>query len=135
MIEKIAVETERQREAAEKIRKAYASRIEELRGYVLEDEIDIREESEQDFWAFVESLPSSRQANLVLCDNGNLKAVWRDGKGALFGIQFMGNGQGEYVIFKRRQGSTQTSRVAGIDAFQGIKNQINVFDLHALIEA
>ena len=133
MIEETATTEERQVSALERVREAYSLRIEKLKAYAQEDEIEVNEASQRDFWAFVESLSSNKRASLVLCDNGNLKAVWKDTGANHLGIQFLGNERGEYVIFKRRQRASEISRVAGIDTLQGIKNQMTAFDIIDLV--
>ena len=133
MIEETATTEERQVSALERVREAYSLRIEELKAYAQEDEIEVNEASQRDFWDFVDSLSSTKRASLVLCDNGNLKAVWRDSGANHLGIQFLGNKRGEYVIFKRRQRASEISRVAGIDTLQGIKNQMTAFDIIDLV--
>ena len=133
MIEETATTEERQISALERVREAYSLRIEKLKAYAQEDEIEVNEASQRDFWAFVESLSSNKRASLVLCDNGNLKAVWKDSTANHLGIQFLGNQRGEYVIFKRRQGASEISRVAGIDTLHGIKSQMTAFDIIELV--
>ena len=133
MIEETATTEERQVSTLERVREAYSLRIEELKAYAQEDEIEVNEASQRDFWDFVDSLSSTKRARLVLCDNGNLKAVWRDSGANHLGIQFLGNKRGEYVIFKRRQRASEISRVAGIDTLQGIKNQMTAFDIIDLV--
>ena len=110
-------------------REAYHARIETLRGHAASDEIEVQPASEQDFWAFVESLSSAPRAEVVLMDNGNFRAVWEDAEQSRLAIQFMGAQRGEYVIFKRRAEASEVSRVAGIDTLDGIKRQIRSFDL------
>ncbi len=119
---------------AQKTYQAYAHRIEELRKFASEDDecSDISESSEEDFWWFVESMPLARKAELVLMDNGNLRAVWKEDDKTHIGLQFLGSQFGEYVIFKRRPSAKQVSRVAGIDTLEGLKKQVRVFDIPLL---
>ena len=133
MIEKIAPKQEPPSKTPDRVRNAYSLRIKELKGHAIDDDIEFNPASERDFWAFMESLPCSKRASLVLCDNGNLKAVWKNTGANHLGIQFLGNDQGEYVIFKRRQRASEISRVVGIDSLQGIKNQMTAFDLINLV--
>ncbi len=133
MIEKIAPRQDPPSEASDAVRQAYFLRIEELKGYATEDEIEVNLASEKDFWAFVESLHPSKRANLVLTNSGNLKAVWKNTGTGHLGIQFLGNNQGEYVIFKRRPAESETSRVVGIDSLRGIKSQMTAFGVIELV--
>ena len=66
-------------------------------------------------------------------DNGNLRAVWKDNKGNRLGLQFLGGGMVQHVIFKQRNAARPISRVAGRDTFEGIKRQIDTFDLDSLL--
>lgn len=111
------------------LHEAYRARIETLRGYAESDEIVVQPGSEQDFWGFVHALPEAPKAEIVLMDNGNFRAIWENGEQSRLAIQFMGAQRGEYVIFKRRPDAADVSRVAGIDTLDGIKRQIQAFDL------
>lgn len=121
-------------EEAKRIRQAYAQRIEELCRFASEDEecSDISNASKEDFWWFVESMPWDSKAELTLMENGNLRAVWKGEDKTHIGLQFLGSRRGEYVIFKRRPGATQVSRVAGIDTLEGLKKQVRAFDVPLL---
>ena len=118
---------------APKARQTYRERIAELREYGVEDDVTVNPASEKDFWAFVKSLPAARPGSLVLMDNGNLRAVWKGDQGSHLGLQFLGRQMVEYVIFKRRPRAKQVSRVAGADTFDGIKRQIDAFELSSLL--
>ena len=114
---------------------AFRMRIETLRADAAQDGYSIRRDSEDDFWLFVLSEPDIRRCNLVLTDNGNLRAVWKDGRGAHVGLQFLGGETVQFVIFKCRSSARQISRVAGRDSLEGVKRQIQVFDLQPLLYA
>ena len=114
-------------------RQAYELRIEELRADAELDGIIVNRDSELDFWSFIGSTDLSRRAGLALMDNGNLRAVWKGDDSDHLGLHFLGDQTVQYVIFKRRSVSSQISRVAGIDTFEGIKRQIRAFDLMSLV--
>ena len=136
---------------ARQIRQAYTHRIEALQEDGAFEGITINEPSQRDFWAFASSIAPTKKASLVLMDNGNLRAVWKDEndshlgiqffgnpqakKDSHLGIQFLGNGQVEYVIFRRRSNADHVSRVAGTDTLEGVKRQIRAFDLTSLVNA
>ena len=119
------------------IREGYLRRIAELRGYGAEEGIAINAASEGDFWAFIGTMPSARRAGLALTDEGNLRAVWDDDHDddQHLALQFLGNGMVQFVIFRRRSGESKVARVAGRDTFDGIRRQIDAFDLHSLVRA
>ena len=127
--------TRRMRQAYALRRQAYALRIAELRGYAEDDDIQVNPASESDFWAFVGLGLFGSRASLVLLDNGNLRAVWKDDGGNHVGIQFLGNRMAQYVIFKRRPGTQEISRVAGRDTLEGVRCQLRAFDLASLVDA
>ena len=108
----------------------YVNRIKELRGYAEEDEeIDsINENSINDFWWFKDIFNFKRRAGLVLQDNGNLRAVWRDEVGHNIGIEFLGNNEVLYVIFKPVP-NEKTIRCAEIKTFGGLLDVLIELDM------
>ena len=124
----------KQRKQTRQTYQAYRNRIEELREYGEDEGVAINQASERDFWSFVKSLPvASRKGSLVLMDNGNLRALWKGKQESHLGLQFLGDRMVEYVIFKRRKRARKISRVAGADTFDGIRRQIESFELSALL--
>ena len=67
----------------------YGQRIEILRNDGDLDGITVNKASIQDFWSFVESVPFASKAEIVLVDNGNLRAVWDGEDGSHLGLQFL----------------------------------------------
>ena len=112
---------------------AYRSRIAYLRDEATHDGYELNKGSEGDFRRFVLSRPSMRKGDLVLMDNGNLRAIWEDAKGGRLCLQFLGDNMVQYVIFRRRHTAQQISRVAGRDSLEGILRQINAFQLYSLL--
>ena len=108
---------------------AYRDRIEDLRSDATLDGITLSDASERDFWSFVRSVPFAPRAGLVVVDNGDLRAVWKGQESTRVGLQFLGGRSIEYVILKRRPGSSRASQVAGRDTFDGVKEQLRAFDL------
>ncbi len=112
---------------------AYSVRISTLRHTAAQDGYFLNPASEFDFWNFIELDTRLRKGNLVLMDNGNLRAVWKGDQKTHFGLQFLGGGMVQYVIFKQREATQSVSRVAGRDTFEGVKKQIRAFELHSLL--
>ena len=117
---------------AREVRQRYWKRIQDLRISGAEDGISINPASEKDFCSFITSLSPTIRGSLVLTDDGNLRAAWDRGRDRL-ALEFLGEREAEYVIFKRRPGAPRVSRVSGVDTFNGIKGQIAVFDLKHLV--
>jgi hypothetical protein len=126
-------EIEEKRRKLHQVWQAYKVRIEYLRTEAELDGFTVNEVSEKDFWSFFRSMPFLRKAGVILMDNGNLRAVWRDEHKSRLGLQFLGDQSVEYVIFKRRQGAKDVSRAAGFDTLNGFKKQIHAFDLKTLV--
>ena len=114
---------------------AYRSRIEELRRFAALDGFSVSKASEKDFWSFLTSMPFVCKAEMVLLDNGNLRVIWDDEDDNHIGLQFLGNGRLQYVIFRRQKGSSHVSRVAGRDTFDGVRSQVRLFELESLLKA
>lgn len=112
---------------------AYSARIDSLRDYAIQDEFSLNPQSEADFWRFIQTVPHYRKGSLVLIDNGNLRVVWKDKTGDHLGLQFLGEGMLQYVIFKRRSANFPISRASGRDTFAGLMRQIDTFDLESLL--
>ena len=112
---------------------SYLNRISALSSYAEKDGFSLNPESAYDFWHFVVYGPKMPVGDLVLIDNGNLRLVWKDGEGAHLGLQFLGGGTVQFVIFSRRKNSRFTSRVSGRDTFEGIERQIDAFELQSLL--
>lgn len=133
MITQALAEVNTERSVVTSALNAYRSRIAYLRDEATHDGYEINKDSEGDFRQFVRSRPYMRRGDLVLTDNGNLRAIWKDEKGGRLGLQFLGCNMVQYVIFKRRQTDREISRVAGRDSLEGIVRQINAFQLHSLL--
>ena len=114
---------------------AYRNRIEELRCFGELDGISVNQASEKDFWAFFRAFPLAREAELALLDNANLRAIWDDEDGNHVGLQFLGNGRLQYVIFRRQKRNSHVSRVAGRDTFKGVRCRLRLFELESLLQA
>ena len=112
---------------------AYRERVAKLREFGEADGITLRRESEAAFFDFIKSNAYTGKASLVLLDNGNLRAVWKDDDGSHVGVQFHGEEIASCVIFKRRTRGAEVSRVAGKDTLDGVRKQIRVFGLDGLV--
>ena len=112
---------------------SYISRIDFLREEALQEGFMLREASEIDFRRFVFSYPNFRKGSLILTDSGNIRAIWKGSKGSHFGLQFLGDGMAQYVMFHQRENEKEVSRVSGRDSIQGIVRQIDAFDLAVLL--
>ena len=122
-------ETVRQRRK----REAYEERIEFLQEEARHDGYALNSASRRDFEQFALEAEDIRRAGLALLDNGNLRAIWRDGQGTRLGLQFLGGGRAQYVLFKRRTGEQPVSRVAGRDSLKGLERQLAAFDMGSLL--
>ena len=114
---------------------AYRSRIEELRRFAALDGFSVSKASERDFWSFLKSESFGCEAEMVLLDNGNLRVIWDDEDDNHIGLQFLGNGRLQYVIFRRQKGSSHVSRVAGRDTFKGVRRRMRLFEIESLLQA
>ena len=124
-------------DAAATLMEAYRRRIAELREYGLdeEEEIAISPDSERDFWAFMPTLPGAQEAGVVLTYEGTLRAAWIDDHDpeTHLALEFLGEGQIGYVIFRIMPGAAEITRVCGIEACDGIMQQIAHFQLQHLV--
>ena len=108
---------------------AYKKRIRELTEQAELDGYSLRQPSKAAFLEFIGKHPLISRGRLILMENGNLRAVWKDENGTHIGLQFLDNRSIQYVIFKQRETSAPVSRVYGRDTMKGISKQIDAFDL------
>ena len=108
-------------------------RIRYLQNEVCHDGTVLNRASELDFNHFVRSEPGIRKANLVLMENGNLRAIWKDEQGSHVGLEFLGGRTVQYVIFNRRKRGQRISRVSGRDSLEGLVRQIIALELSSLL--
>ena len=122
------------RERAEQNRSQYKERIKYLLELAKEEEdLDLNQQSHEDFWLFINSIPLIRKGGLVLLDNGDLRALWKDDEGAHIGLQFRGAGEVEYVIFLRSLPAGDNKHQYGRGNFDLVKNQIKEYNLWSLV--
>ena len=114
---------------------AYVDRIKELRGYAADDEdiAAVNEDSIRDFWTFMGDMESTRESGLVLEDNGNLRAVWRDEAGHNVGLEFLGGGLILYVMFKPFTDGRKTLREADVASFDVVVDRLNKLGLRSFV--
>jgi hypothetical protein len=91
----------------------------------------LNSDSERDLRRFLEG-HRVKKPNLYLIDNGNFRAQWKGG-GRQLGLQFLGGGEVQFVVFARRPDSDRVVRSAGRDSLAGIDRQISAFDLRELV--
>ncbi len=111
----------------------YMARIEFLQAEALHEGYALNPASRIDFERFALGVPDVRAGNLVLLENGNLRAIWKDRQGTRLGLQFLGGGMAQYVIFKRREKERPISRVAGRDSLEGLERLLAAFDMRSLL--
>lgn len=79
----------------------FAERLDALDEAAIEDEIAISKKSRKDANAFVALLHSVRMPTVFLVGNGNVRLRWSNKDGEKVGLQFRGNGEVQYLFFKR----------------------------------
>jgi hypothetical protein len=109
------------------------ARIADLKRMGTEEDLPWSARSEDDFWAFVSLWPKLIEPGLILMDNGNLRAAWRNAGGEQVALEFRGYQQVYFVFFARRPEGPPVARSAGEDSIQRIGEKIAADDLTGLI--
>jgi hypothetical protein len=86
-----------------------------------------------DFQAFMRETGTRSRPSLFLNDNGNLRALWKNDRREQIGLQFLGEGNIQFVIFGQRRGTLGMARVAGIDAKDKILGHIKASGTEGLL--
>ena len=89
--------------------------------------------SEADFWAFMVSRPGLREPGVVLTDEGNLRAVWRNAAGEQVALEFRGFGDVSFVLFARHPAARQMARSVGTGELSRIAGKIAADGLTELV--
>ena len=112
---------------------SYDRRIQVLQEQAKLDAYSLNNASRQAFLHFCLQNPLMRRARLVLMENGNLRATWKNENGTHIGLQFQDSQSIQYVIFTRREPESPISRVSGRDTMDGIMHQIDAFDVRDIV--
>lgn len=92
-------------------------------------------DSEAAYRWFLNEHPFLKAGRLFLMDRGNLRATWEDERETHVGLQFLPNGEVQYVIFTRRPSSRTISRVHGYDTLDGVPRLLAAYDLSHILAA
>ncbi len=79
----------------------FAERLDALDEAAIEDEITVSKKSRKEAIAFAASLRGARMPTVFLVGNGNVRLRWSNERGEKVGLQFRGNGEVQYLFFKR----------------------------------
>jgi hypothetical protein len=79
----------------------FADRLNALDDAAIEDEITVSKKSRKEVNAFAASLHSTRMPAVFLVGNGNFRLRWSNKHGEKVGLQFRGDGDVQYLFFKR----------------------------------
>ena len=111
----------------------YESRLAYLRAESADEDYSINQRSETDFWRFINSQANLRGGDLVLMENGNLRAIWENDEGAQLGLQFLGEDTVQFVAFAQRKEGQEISRVTGRDSMAGFIGLIRALGVQSLL--
>ncbi len=100
--------------------RSYEKRIDTLLGYASEEGISARDESKKDFDLFVDTTIPTDKAMLIIMDNGNLRATWREDRSRL-SLEFIGDRLVDYVVFIPEGPSGQQFERSGECSFDEIR--------------
>jgi hypothetical protein len=107
------------------------SRIQALRIEAEIDQIPFSKASYAEFRDFIRQVPARTRPAIFLRDNGNLRALWKNDDQEQIGLQFLGGGDVQYVILKRRPGGRLMSHY-GVDSRAGLMAVIRAAEATAL---
>ena len=111
----------------------YDNRIETLKKFAREDGYDLHESSYANFNKFLKEYPGLVRADLVLLENGNLRAIWKGKNRAQIGLQFLKDSRVQYVLFNESGPSSAALKPYGRGGFEETMNQIKKFDLDTIM--
>lgn len=109
-----------------------SERIAELRGIADDEAMPFSEESAREADAFARELNATRRPGAFLLANGNVRLLWDNGQEQI-GLQFMGDGTVQYVMFARR--GLRTATAMGGDEIGAVSRHITAIGLRHLLQS
>jgi hypothetical protein len=88
-------------------------RIQALRIEAKIDQVPFSNTSDIEFRNFIRLVPARARPAIFLRDNGNIRALWKNDDQEQIGLQFLGGGDVQFVILKRRPDGKLTA-ISGI---------------------
>ena len=116
-----------------RVEQLYVERIETLNELAREDGYELDESSYNNFQEFLEKYPRLVHADLVLLDNGNLRAIWKGENGTEIGLQFLKDSRIQYVLFNESGPNCAESKPYGRGVFEETMKKIKEFDLDKIM--
>lgn len=113
--------------------RSYRERIEALCEFGKDEDVEIRAESVDSFWQFVNENADYRRGGLVLTDDGNLSISWSEHPTDHVALEFLGGQEVGYVIFKGNDDDDDVVRVGGVDTMQGIARRLEKIGLDSVL--
>lgn len=117
----------------ERFQSAINQRISTLKRMGMEENIPLSEESGKLLVEFLNKRTVDNKPSIFLLENGNFRALWKNKKGEQIGLQFLPDGNIQFVFFARRTDSSALARSYGIDTHEGIKRIIEANRLRTLL--
>ena len=102
----------------------YRERIDQLELIAEDEDISVSAESCRDFWHFIRNYRPSPQAGLILTDEGNLVAIWRETTGGTVEVEFLGDQQCKLIVFKDPKNPLRVLPEISSDTLDSIGEQI-----------
>ena len=112
--------------------RSYARRINTLLGYASEEGIGARDGSMKDFNLFVDTTILTDKAMLIIMDNGDLRATWKEDRKRL-SLEFIGDRQVHYVVFIPGGADDQPLERSGECSFDEIRAFTKLWGLWGMV--
>jgi hypothetical protein len=118
---------------AGQITEAVRERIASLKDLAFAESLSISASSESDLFQFLKMTAVEKRPSVFLLESGNFRFVWKNARGEQIGVQFLGDGVVQFVLFAYRTNAQMVVRSCGRDSVEGILQQIDGLRLSGLI--
>lgn len=98
------------------------NRVRELHIDALRSQDPFSEASFNDLKQLIGTVRLTRRPSIFLLDNGNLRALWKNDANEQVGLQFLGRGAVQFVMFAKRP--TFMMRESGVDELSAIAERL-----------
>jgi hypothetical protein len=117
----------------DRLQSAIKQRILTLTRIGAQESISPSEESGNLLMEFFIKRTIDNKPSIFLLENGNFRALWKNEKGEQIGLQFLPDGNIQFVFFAQRPDSSDLARSYGIDSPQGLNRMIEANRLRSLL--
>ncbi len=113
----------------------YTQRLAYLRQEGQIENISINSDSQSAFWQLLDVIPDAKQAEIILLDNGNLRAYWRNEAREYVGLEIVNDASLRCLMHKRSQSGEFDTKIVRSSTIDEMIEAIDAFGMLFLLDS